>query len=101
MVSVIALANSFSKTSNSKTPPALHPLPPARCQWFGEAEKFVKAVFSLASKISPCVIFIDEVDSMLGKRGKEAEHSAMRKVKCGEARAHGCSHDDGTMAFES
>ena len=30
-------------------------------QWFGEAEKYVKAVFTLASKISPSVIFIDEV----------------------------------------
>lgn len=32
-------------------------------QWFGEAEKYVKAVFTLASKISPSVIFIDEVRS--------------------------------------
>eukprot|EP00245_Coleochaete_scutata_P002259 TRINITY_DN12970_c0_g1_i1.p1 TRINITY_DN12970_c0_g1~~TRINITY_DN12970_c0_g1_i1.p1 ORF type:complete len:987 (+),score=246.26 TRINITY_DN12970_c0_g1_i1:153-3113(+) len=50
-------------------------------KWFGEAEKYVKAVFSLASKIAPTVIFIDEVDSMLGRRGKDNEHSAMRKIK--------------------
>jgi len=30
-------------------------------QWVGEAEKYVKAVFSLANKIAPCVLFIDEV----------------------------------------
>ena len=35
-------------------------------KWFGEGEKYVKSVFSLASKISPSVIFVDEVDSMLG-----------------------------------
>ncbi|CAI5528142.1 unnamed protein product, partial [Closterium sp. Naga37s-1] len=50
-------------------------------KWFGEAEKYVKAVFTLASKIAPCVIFVDEVDSMLGRRGGDSEHSAMRKLK--------------------
>ncbi|KAG2629829.1 uncharacterized protein LOC120699717 isoform X3 [Panicum virgatum] len=48
---------------------------------FGESEKYVKAVFSLASKISPAVIFVDEVDSLLAKRGSEREHEAMRKIK--------------------
>ncbi|XP_020206300.1 uncharacterized protein LOC109791412 isoform X3 [Cajanus cajan] len=50
-------------------------------KWFGEGEKYVKAVFSLASKISPSVIFVDEVDSMLGRRENPGEHEAMRKMK--------------------
>jgi len=50
-------------------------------KWFGEGEKYVKAIFTLASKISPTVIFIDELDSMLGKRDKNGEHEAMRKIK--------------------
>ena len=76
-------------------------------QWFGEGEKYVKAVFTLASKISPSVVFVDEVfkvflivleisersilrkiqnftnqvDSMLGRREKPGEHEAMRKMK--------------------
>ncbi|CAI8609753.1 unnamed protein product [Vicia faba] len=50
-------------------------------KWFGEGEKYVKAVFSLASKAAPSVIFIDEADSMLGRRENPREHEAMRKMK--------------------
>ncbi len=50
-------------------------------KWFGEGERYARAVFTLASKISPCVIFVDEVDSLLGKRERPGEHEAMRKIK--------------------
>jgi hypothetical protein len=39
-----------------------------RQMFVGESEKIVKAIFSLAQKLSPCVIFIDEADSLLGTR---------------------------------
>src|SRR5690606_21779680 len=48
---------------------------------FGDGEKFSRAIFTLASKLSPSIIFIDEVDSFLGKRDKTNEHEAMRKIK--------------------
>jgi SpoVK/Ycf46/Vps4 family AAA+-type ATPase len=50
-------------------------------KWFGEAEKYARAVFTLATKVAPCIIFIDEVDAMLGRRDKHGEHEGMRKVK--------------------
>jgi len=50
-------------------------------KWFGEDEKNVRALFSLAAKVSPTIIFIDEVDSMLGQRSRVGEHEAMRKIK--------------------
>ncbi|CAN1254145.1 Uncharacterized AAA domain-containing protein C24B10.10c [Linum perenne] len=50
-------------------------------KWFGEDEKNVRALFTLASKVSPTIIFVDEVDSMLGQRTRVGEHEAMRKIK--------------------
>ncbi|CAI5492349.1 unnamed protein product [Closterium sp. Naga37s-1] len=50
-------------------------------KWFGEDEKNVRALFTLAEKVAPTVIFIDEVDSMLGQRKGAGEHEAMRKIK--------------------
>ncbi|GJT61011.1 P-loop containing nucleoside triphosphate hydrolase superfamily protein [Tanacetum coccineum] len=47
--------------------------------WHGEDEKNVRAVFSLAAKVSPTIIFLDEVDSMLGQRTR-GEHLS-RKLK--------------------
>ncbi|UPK97085.1 hypothetical protein LCI18_008020 [Fusarium solani-melongenae] len=38
-------------------------------KYVGEIEKNIKAAFTLASKLYPCVLFIDEVDSLFYDRG--------------------------------
>lgn len=37
-------------------------------KWVGESEKLIRAVFTMAKRLSPCVVFIDEADSILANR---------------------------------
>ena len=37
-------------------------------QYIGEGEKLVKSVFSLARRLAPCVVFMDEIDALFGAR---------------------------------
>lgn len=50
-------------------------------KWYGEAEKNVRALFTLAAKAAPTIIFVDEVDSMLSQRNHHHESNVTRRVK--------------------
>lgn len=39
-------------------------------KWVGETEKYIEALFSLARKIQPTIIFIDEIDSLTRRRSE-------------------------------
>ncbi|QEL62685.1 hypothetical protein CJJ09_004864 [Candidozyma auris] len=51
-------------------------------KWYGESNKIVDAIFSLANKLQPCIIFIDEIDSFLRDRqSTDHEVSALLKAE--------------------
>ncbi|CAL3969919.1 hypothetical protein PZA11_007532 [Diplocarpon coronariae] len=49
-------------------------------KWYGDSNKLVRAVFSLARKLQPTIVFIDEIDAVLGQR-RSGEHEASGMVK--------------------
>ncbi len=52
-------------------------------KWLGESEKNARAVFTLARRLAPCVVYLDEVDSVLSSREKydDTPHGTLTSVK--------------------
>merc|ERR1711939_1030039 len=49
-------------------------------KWFGESNKLVAATFSLARKLQPAVIFIDEIDALMRERSRN-DHEVTTMMK--------------------
>jgi SpoVK/Ycf46/Vps4 family AAA+-type ATPase len=49
-------------------------------KWYGEGEQLVKELFESARAHAPSIIFVDEIDSILGARSS-GEHDASRRLK--------------------
>lgn len=64
-------------------------------KWYGDSNKLVNAVFSLARKLQPTIVFIDEIDAVLGTR-RSGEHEASGMVK-----AEFMTHWDGLASSNS
>ncbi|KAK3950214.1 P-loop containing nucleoside triphosphate hydrolase protein [Pseudoneurospora amorphoporcata] len=50
-------------------------------KYLGESEKLVRALFALAKVLSPSIIFVDEIDSLLSQRSGSGEHEATMRIK--------------------
>lgn len=51
-------------------------------KYVGDSEQNTRAIFTLAARLSPCVIFIDEIDSLLSSRqSSDSSEEYTRKVK--------------------
>jgi len=64
-------------------------------KWYGDSNKLVSAVFSLARKMAPSIVFIDEIDAVLGTR-RSGEHEASGMVK-----AEFMTHWDGLASAQT
>ncbi|KAF3078041.1 ATPase AAA domain-containing protein 1, variant 2 [Orbilia oligospora] len=61
-------------------------------KWYGDSNKLVAALFSLARKLEPSIIFIDEIDAVLRSRSS-SDHEASTMVK-----AEFMTHWDGLLS---
>ncbi|MBX8636915.1 MAG: CDC48 family AAA ATPase [Thermoplasmata archaeon] len=49
-------------------------------KWVGESEKAVREIFRKARQAAPCIIFMDEIDSIVPKRGSEADAKVTERI---------------------
>jgi transitional endoplasmic reticulum ATPase len=54
--------------------------PEVLSKWLGESEKAVRDIFKKAKQSSPCIIFLDEIDSMAPRRGFASDSRTSERV---------------------
>ncbi len=49
-------------------------------KWVGESEKAIRKIFSKARQVAPCILFIDEIDSVAPRRGSSSDSGVGNRV---------------------
>jgi transitional endoplasmic reticulum ATPase len=48
--------------------------------WVGESEKHIREIFRRAKQVAPCIIFFDEIDALVPRRGLNANDHVSERV---------------------
>jgi transitional endoplasmic reticulum ATPase len=51
-------------------------------KWVGESEKALREIFKKAKQAAPCIIFFDEIDSIVPVRGRGNDNSTTERIIC-------------------
>lgn len=51
-------------------------------KYVGESEKGLREIFKKAKQAAPCIIFFDEIDSLVPKRGRDNESGTTERMIC-------------------
>jgi transitional endoplasmic reticulum ATPase len=49
-------------------------------KWVGESERNIRKIFKKAREVAPCIIFLDEIDSLIPRRGYYSDSGVSEKV---------------------
>jgi len=49
-------------------------------KWVGESERGIREIFKKAKQASPCIVFFDEIDSVVPRRGSEGASAVVDRV---------------------
>ncbi|MGB8454946.1 MAG: CDC48 family AAA ATPase [Anaerocolumna sp.] len=51
-------------------------------KWIGESEKGLRDIFKKAKQAAPCIIFFDEIDSLVPVRGRNSDSNTTERIIC-------------------
>jgi transitional endoplasmic reticulum ATPase len=54
--------------------------PEVMSKWVGESEKAVRQIFKKAKQVAPCIVFLDELDSIAPARGQSFDSGVTQRV---------------------